>query len=146
MSRIYLIAADRPLPLCGMEENWTRVMNLSERFHNPDLRGQERVISGRSQFRIQEHSYYRGAVDELGLELKGYQYELEVTEDQWGLEKLTAYLKENLSSGEQVELWSLWVGNENIPPARYRGHLNDFDMDTLHQFFGAESICITITV
>ena len=58
----------------------------------------------------------------------------------------TAYLKENLSSGEQVELWSLWIGNESIPPARYAGHLKDFDMDTLHQFLDAESICITITV
>ena len=146
MSRVCLVAADRPLPLCDMEEHWTRALKLSERFRNPDLRGVERVISGTSLFRIQEHSYYRGAVDELELELKGYQYELEVTKDQWTLEKLTAYLKENLSSGEQVELWSLWIGNESIPPARYAGHLKDFDMDTLHQFLDAESICITITV
>ena len=78
--------------------------------------------------------------------MKGYQYELEVTKDQWSLEELTAYFRENLSPGEQVELWSLWIGNESIPPVRYAGYLSDFDMDTLHQFLDAESICITITV
>ena len=142
MSRVYLLSADRPLPLCDMEENWTRVIKL----RNPDLRVRESVISGKSQFRIQEHSYYRGAVNELELDMKGYQYELDVTKDQWSLEELTAYFRENLSPGEQVELWSLWIGNESIPPVRYAGYLSDFDMDTLHQFLDAESICITITV
>ena len=146
MSRVYLIAADQSLPLCNIQEKCTRVMKLSENFRNPALRGQERVFSGTNQFHIQEHVYYRDAVNALELEMKPYQYALEVEEDEWGVEKLTTYLKENLKPGEQVELWSLWVGYDIIPPARYAGKLDDFALDTLHQFLYAESICLTITI
>ena len=146
MSRVYLIAADQPLPLCKIQEKRTWVMKLSENFRNPALRGQERIMSGICEFQILEHVYYRDAVNALELEMKPYQYALEVEEDEWGVEKLTTYLKENLNPGEQVELWSLWVGYDIIPPARYAGKLDDFALDTLHQFLYAESICLTITI
>ena len=146
MSRVYLIAADKPLPLREAEQPWTRVMKLSELFRNPELRGQERTVSGVSRFSIQEHRYYRGAVAELGLEMKNCQYELEVTNDQWGVDQLTACLKENFFSGDTVELWSLWVGDTLGRPVRYSGSLADFDLETLQQFFSAEAICITITI
>ena len=146
MSRVYLIAADRPLPLYEAEQPWTRVIKLSELFRNPDLRGQERTVSGISHFNVQEHSYYRSAVSALDLEMKPCQYELEVEKDQWGLEQLVTYLKEHFTSGEQVELWSLWVGDTLGRPVRYAGSLADFDLETLQQFFSAEAICITITI
>ena len=146
MSRVYLIAADKPLPLCQAEQPWTRTIKLSELYRNPDLRGQERTVSGISHFNVQEHRYYRSAVAELEVDMKPFQYELEVEKDQWGLEQLTAYLKENFTSGEQVELWSLWVGDTLGRPVRYAGSLADFDMETLQQFFSAEAICITITI
>ena len=146
MSRVYLIAADKALPLCNIEERRTRIMKLSENFRNPALRGQERVMSGICTFAIQEHSYYRGAVDELELEMKHFQYALEVENDEWGAEQLTAYLKKNLNPGEQAELWNLWIGYDIIPPSNVRCSLNDFTPEILHQFLYAESMCMTITI
>jgi len=146
MSRVYLIAADKPLPLCEKEHPWNRVMTLSEHFRNPELRGQKRLLSGVDHFNVREHIYYRGSVAELELEMKPYQYELEVADNEWGADQLTAYLKETFSSGEQVELWSLWVGGEPSRPVRYAGPLTEFDLETLRQFFTAEAICITITI
>ena len=52
----------------------------------------------------------------------------------------------NRHPGDQVELWSLWVGGEPSRPVRYAGALTDFDLETLRQFFTAEAICITITI
>ena len=48
---------------------------------------------------------------------------------------LTDYLWENLSAGEEVELWSLWVGDGSGRLRRYRGTLDEFDMDTLGMLF-----------
>lgn len=146
MSRVYLIAADKHLPLCEVEQPWTRVIKLSERFRDPELRGQKRIVSGVSRFSVSEHRYYCGAVAELELEMKGCQYELELTNDQLGVDQLTAYLKENLLPGDTVELWSLWVGDSLERPVRYAGALTDFDLETMQQFFSAEAICITITI
>ncbi len=78
------------------------------------------------------HEYYRSAVDELGFAMKPFQYELEPGRCQADLDHLLAYLGENLSSGETVELWSLWVGDGGgTRPRRYRGKLSAFDLDTL---------------
>ena len=146
MSRVLLIAADKPLPLFETEQPWSRVMTLSPRFRNPELRGQQRVVSGVDQFTVYEHTYYRSAVADLELEMRPHQYEFHVADSQWGVDQLTAYLKENLSPGEKAELWSLWVGSGPARPVRYAGSLADFDLDTLRQFFAAEAICITITI
>lgn len=103
MSHVSLIAANKSLPLCEYEA-----------------------------FRVLPHEYYRFAVDELGLDLKPFQYELDVQLSQASLEHLLSYLRENFSPGEEAELWSLWVGTGGgTRPRRYRGSLADFDLDTL---------------
>ena len=146
MSRVYLIAADKPLPLRSLQREQTRVMERSPRFRDPGLRGRRYDISSLSECSVAEHTYYRQAVDMLGYSMKPWQYELEVTGDQWALEQLTGYLRENLSPGEQAELWSLWVGDSPARLVRCRGSLVDFDMETLNQCLTAERICLTITL
>ena len=89
MSRVYLIAADKPLPLREKEQPWSRVITLSEHFRNPELRGQKRLLSGVDHFNVREHIYYRGSVAELELEMKPYQYEFEVADNEWGADQLT---------------------------------------------------------
>jgi len=143
---VYLIASDKPLPLFEKEQPWSRTITLSEHFRNPELRGQKRLLSGVDHFSVHEHIYYRSSVEELELEMKPHQYELETADNQWGTDQLTDYLQETLSPGDQVELWSLWVGGEPSRPVRYAGALTDFDLETLRQFFTAEAICITITI
>lgn len=82
--------------------------------------------------KLGELNYYRFAVDELGFDLKPFQYELDLQPDQTSLDHLLAYLRENFSPGEEAELWSLWVGTGGgTRPRRYRGRLADFDLDTL---------------
>ena len=109
-------------------------MTLSPRFRNPELRGQQRVVSCVDQFTVHEHTYYRSAVADLELEMRPHQYEFHVADSQWGVDQLTAYLKENLSPGEKAELWSLWVGNDREDrPVHFRGRLSDLDLDTLDQ-------------
>ena len=86
-------------------------------------------------FRVEEHSYYRQAVDELGYTIKPYQYELHLEVHEDDLANLKSYLTEHFTSGEKTELWNLWVGNDREErPIRYRGTLSDFDLDTLEQF------------
>lgn len=64
MSRVILLAADRPLPL--LEPAFRRV------------RCTGRFTVETDGFSVRPHEYYRGAVDELGLELKPFQYELDL--------------------------------------------------------------------
>lgn len=52
-----------------------------------------------------------------------------------GLEGLTAYLAERLSSGEQVELWNIWSGARAGRTARSQGSLKNFEVDTLQHNF-----------
>jgi len=74
-------------------------------------------------------------VDALGYSMKAYQYELELEHCQTDLEHLRAYLSANLAPGEEIELWSLWVGNNHEDmPVHFRGRLSDLDLDTLDQF------------
>ena len=78
------------------------------------------------------HAYYREAVEELGLNMKPWQYELnvEAREDEAAL--LRDYLNKHSIPGEQVELWNLWVGEdrgETVPC--YRGRLADLDSHAL---------------
>ena len=111
MSRVLLLAADRGLPLY-------------------DVSGGE--AGHRDSFRVQDHEYYREAVDALEFSMKPYQYELELGGSGRCLRLLKEYLAHNLFSGETVELWSLWVGTGGGErPRRYRGRLDEFDLDTL---------------
>ena len=125
MSQVLLLTADKPLPLCDRQE---------ERESVSVVNGREYQISFVRGFRVAEHSYYRHAVDELGHSMKPYQYELELHEED--LAAFRAYLETQFASGEEAELWSLWVGVDqsgHVP--HYRGRLYDFDMDTLAQLY-----------
>ena len=118
MSAVTLLCADRPLPLYDPEQR--RV-------------SRSRGISVETPgFSVQAHEYYRDAVDSLGLALKPWQYELDVEATEADSEQLRIYLSANCRSGEQVELWRLWVGDdreETFP--HYRGRLADLDRAAL---------------
>ncbi len=112
MSRVYVLAADKPLP------------------------------------GLQELDYYRQAVEELGYPMKPFRYEFSLEKEETDLKYLRAYLVENFSQGETLELWSVWVHgdvNKKCPP-RFQGRLADFDMDALEQFLSAKESCFTITI
>ena len=145
MSRVYLLAADKPLPLCNRQ---------SERTSTTYVNGTPYTISFVRGFRVGEHSYYRHAVDVLGYPIKPFQYELELELYEDDLANLKQYLAENFSVGETAELWSIWVGiDQSGRLPHYSGFLKDFDMETMEQFLkpgpenNAPGQCrITITI
>ena len=117
MSHVSLIAADRELPLLD------RVR---------ETKYENRRFTYANGIRVLKHEYYRWAVDGLGFEMKPCQYELDIVQHETDLRSLLDYLSENFSPGEEVELWSLWVGSGGGErPRRYRGRLSEFDWDTL---------------
>ena len=131
MSRVCLIAADKPLPLCDRQEERTSAVSVN---------GVSHTISFVRGFRVAEHRYYRSAVDMLHLPLKPFQYELEAELHENDLMHLREYLSRNFESGETVEFWSIWVGIDQsgrIP--HYSGFLKDFDMETLDQFLNPDT-------
>ncbi len=112
MSRVYVLAADRPLP------------------------------------GLRELDYYRQAVEELGYPMKPCRYELELKNGETALRNVQACLEKHFSQGETLELWSVWLSgdlNKKCPP-RFRGRLEDFDMDALEQFLTSKELCFTITI
>lgn len=119
MSHVKLIAAGRELPLCDRQEY--RKSAVSRQF----------TIGFTCGFRVEEHSYYRDSADFPDYEMKPFQYVLSLEQCETDLNHLLAYLRENLSPGEEAELWSLWVGGGGKRPRRYRGRLSEFDLDTL---------------
>ena len=145
MSRVYLIVADKPLPLCDKQTERTSTVLVD---------GVSHTISFVRGFCVSEHSYYRHAVDMLGYAMKPCQYELTLEFRADDLAHLKQYLAENFSAGETVELWSIWVGiDQSGRPPRYCGSLADFDMETLEQLLrpGTENgmpgqCCLTVTI
>ena len=124
MSRVCLIAADKPLPLCDRQsERTSTVRSMGKDFTITALRG----------FRVAEHRYYRAAVELLGYPMKPHQYELELEQHPDDLAHLLEYLRSNFSTGETVELWNVWVGADQCRPVRYSGTLAEFDAETLEQ-------------
>ena len=124
MSRVYLIAADKELLLCDGQEYRERTVTVpsNERF----------TIGCTCGFAVTEHIYYREVVDFLDYEMKPFQYALSLEQCEADLNRLLTYLRKNFSPGEEVELWSLWVGDgHGEQPIRYRGRLSEFDLDTL---------------
>lgn len=124
MSCVILLAADHPMPL--FDPDLRRTYKLS-------VEGEE-VAMETPGFSVQEHAYYREAVDSLSLEMKPWQYELnlEAREDEAAL--LRDYLKRHCTACEQVELWNLWVGDdreEKVPC--YQGRLSELDQEVLDQ-------------
>ena len=145
MSRVLLLAADKPLPLCDRQTERTRTVSLS---------GKTFTITAMGGFAVREHSYYRSSVDELGYPMKPYQYELEIEIGEEDLADFRAYLEEQFASGEEIELWNLWVGDDDLGHVpHYRGPMADFDLDTLAQFErpphpdgGIGQCCMTIVI
>ena len=124
MSQVYLIAADKELPLCDRQEYRESTITVPNNEHF--------TIGITCGFAVTEHSYYRDAVDALEYEMKPFRYELSLEQCETDLDRLLAYLREHLSPGEEVELWSLWVGDgHGERPVHYRGRLSEFDLDTL---------------
>lgn len=120
MSCVILLTTDHPMPLYDPE---LRRISISNSF-TVEVPG----------FSVQAHEYYRDAVDSLSLEMKPFQYELNLKATHEDAEQLRTYLETNGTPGEQVELWKLWVGDD--PPARvphFHGPLSDLDVDTLDQ-------------
>lgn len=139
MSCVMLIAADKSLPVFHCQQSRIKAVHSGGTVISADLA---------AGFSIGEHVYYRAAVDELELPIKPFQYELNLEETQSDLRNLMTYLEANLSPGDCVELWRLWLSGDigqRCPP-RFQGRLADFDMDTLHQFLSMEQICLSITI
>lgn len=138
MSRVLLIAADKPLPFCSRYEVRTKTVVVERTTH---------IISFPHGFQVSEHSYYRSCVDGLGYSMKPYQYELDLDSNETDLTHLKSYLSENLSCGEQAELWNLWVGDlPERTPLRSQMPLSDLDINILNQFLTADDLCITVTI
>lgn len=134
MSRVMLIAADKPLPLCDKQEERSKTVTIPMNVDS-DIRGKSFTVTAPAGFKVEDHAYYRPAVDSLGYVIKPFQYELDLEEHEIDLKNLMDYLLENFSCGETVELWNLWVGvDQDNRPAYLTGALVDFDMDTLKQF------------
>ena len=144
MSRVYLLAADKPLPLCDKQAERTSVVRVT---------GKSFTITAARGFRVSEHRYYRHAVDVLNYPIKPHRYELELEQHPDDLAHLLEYLRSNFTSGETLELWSIWVGTDQSRPVRYSGALAEFDQDTLEQLLnppeqddGPGQCCLTVKV
>ena len=133
MSRVYLIAADKPLPLYDCRSMRTR-----------SARGGS--ITMECGFAVEEHAYYRTAVDDLGYGMKPFRYELQLDDAAEDLPLLREYLSAQFSPGESVELWSLWLGGGETRPKRYRGAFAEFDRDTVEMLLEEGQTCLTILI
>ena len=136
MSAVTLLCADRPLPL--YDSGLRRTESSSH--------GGYTVSVETNGFSVQEHAYYREAVEELGLALKPYQYALSLRATAEDAAELRAYLAQNLRPGETVELWNLWVGDAPGRPRRFSGALGDLAADTLEQLEERRQTCLTIRI
>lgn len=145
MSRVLLLAADRPLPLCDRQSERTKTVSVN---------GESISVRFVGGFLVEEHIYYRIATEELGLAMKPHRYALELEPCEEDLHELLGYLRAHLTGGEEIELWNLWLGNDDLGPVpRYRGRLADFDLETLRQFLlpphrdgGIGQCCLTVVI
>ena len=134
MSRVYVLAAGKELPLCDRQQPRTT------------QRGGYAVTFDRG-FTVEPLDYYRRAVEDLGYPMKPFRYALSLEKEETDLANLRAYLEENCTWGEVVELWSVWVGDvDKRCPPRFGGGLAEFDLEALEQFLSAEEICFNITI
>ena len=111
----------------------------------PDTYSRPRTVET-AGFSIQVHEYYRQTAEELGLEMKSYQYKLNLDVAEQDSQQLRDYLTQHGKPGEQVELWNLWVGNVNVRAFHPMGPLRDLDRDVLEQLFEKDQTCMTITI
>ena len=136
MSAVTLLAADHPLPLYEAQTRRVRIVST-------DLGPLTVEEDG---FSVQEHRYYRWAVDQLGLPVKPYQYELDLRATEEDASQLRAYLEANCTPGEQVEVWNLWVGDGPGRVRRFSGALSQVALDTLEQLEEQFQTCLTIRI
>lgn len=134
MSAVTLLCADRPLPL----------YDSGVRRAETSSHGGYTVSIETNGFSVQEHTYYREAVEDLGLPMKPCRYELDLRADREDAAELRAYLEKQLRPGEAVELWNLWVGDGLARPRRFCGRLADLDPDTITQLKERFQTCLTI--
>ena len=106
MSHVLLLASEKPVPL--LEPRGTRTLSGG---------GVTVTVPG---FSVSEHTYYQAAVEALGFVMMPFRYELDMCGDENDLRSLSEYLKANFSPGEELELWSLWVGDGGGERPRYR--------------------------
>lgn len=97
-------------------------------------------------FSVQTHQYYRRGVEELGLTMKPFQYELDLRATEEDADQLRAYLTKYLRPGETAELWNLWVGDGPARAFHFTGPLAALEPDTLEQLFEREQTCLTIKI
>lgn len=132
MSRVVLLCADHPLPLYDSGVRRARTV------------GPVTVEAG--GFSVQEHKYYRGAVEDLGLSMKPCQYELDLDATEEDARQLRDYLARYGRPGEPVELWNLWVGDVKVPALHLAGPLRELDKEALEQLLEQDQTCMTITI
>ncbi len=148
MSRVLLLAAEKPLPL--LEPHGTRTLSGGG------------VTVAAPGFSVSEHTYYQAAVEALGFAMMPFRAELDLIACEDDLRCLTAYIRESFSPGEALELWSLWVGDGGGERPRVRRcALRELDMKTLRflcepqyepDYTGdfpeglISQICLTVTV
>ena len=127
MSRVMLIAADKPLPCCDFQVMRTKTITIPT--------GEQFQVSAPSGFLVEEHSYYRDAVEQLHLAMKPHQVEFNLQTDESDLLHLKEYLAENFTTGEDAELWNLWVGIDRDDRVfHYQRRLSDLDLEAIKQF------------
>ena len=148
MSQVTLLAADRPLPLYDPGVRRVKIVQVNDLPPHPQFRWKTPfTIRGEEDgFSVQPNSYYRRSVDMLGLTIKPHQYELNLDATEQDAALLRDYLSQNCKTGEQVELWNLWVGDVDVRAFHLEGHLSDLDRDTLEQLFEKDQTCMTITI
>lgn len=136
MSAVTLLAADHPLPLHDAQTRRARTVST-------DLGPLTVEEDG---FSVQEHIYYRRAVEELGLTIKPFQYELDLRATEDDVSQLRSYLETHCARGEQVELWNLWVGDDPGRVRHFSGALSEVALDTLEQLEEHFPTCLTIRI
>ena len=112
MSAVTLLCADHSLPLYRSGSRRIRTAPSGP-------------VAG-DGFSVQTHKYYRQVVEELGLTMKPFQYELDLR-----------------ATGE---LWNLWVGDGPARAFRFTGPLAALEPDSLEQLFEQAQTCLTIEI
>ena len=93
MSCVYLLAASHSLPLYDSGISRLRTVKA----------GGMTVTVEEDGFSVQDHEYYRQAVDCLALDMQPCRYELNLYPTQEDAAQLRAYLSKNCARGETVE-------------------------------------------
>ena len=88
MSHVFLLCADRPLPLYDS--------------HTRRVRAEGPVTVERDGFSVQANEYYRAAVEELDFPMKPCRYELDLEPTGQDAGLLRTYLERHLRPGEEA--------------------------------------------